>query len=328
MGSVRPGTVACGTLAEIEALASQVGQSIHVEPIDLPQAAVEVRRPEPPRWLRSLPLPLLPFLIFCILLEIVPVIVLIRDSLREQGFGAFTLANYLVITDPLYARALRNSVLISLGTALLGALIGGLTAAAIVGGSERGRRWSLGLVAVTSNFGGIPLSFAFVALLGTNGFITLLLREWIDLKLYPGRFSLYSWTGLTMVYFYFQLPLMVLIFTPAIARLKPVWREAAATLGASTWYYWWRVGLRVMAAPFIAAIALLFANALGAYATAYALVGGNLNILPIQIGYYIEGDLNFDPGKASALSLILAVLMALGISVAYTMTQRAQRWLS
>ena len=165
-------------------------------------------------------------------------------------------------------------------------------------------------MAVTSNFGGIPLSFAFVALLGTNGFITLLLREWLELTLYPGTFSLYSWTGLTLVYFYFQLPLMILIFTPAIARLKPVWRRRRPRSARPTWYYWWRVGLRVMAAPFIAAVALLFANALGAYATAYALVGGNLNILPIQIGYYIEGDLNYDPGKASALSLILAVLMA------------------
>ena len=101
MGSVRPGTVAGGTPAEIEALASQVGQSIHVEPIDLPQAAVEVSPDRSRlRWLRSLPLPLLPFLIFCVLLEIVPVIVLIRDSLREQGFGAFTFANYLVIADP------------------------------------------------------------------------------------------------------------------------------------------------------------------------------------------------------------------------------------
>jgi putative spermidine/putrescine transport system permease protein len=292
------------------------------------EAVVEARRPRPVRWLSALPLPLLPFLLFCLLMEIVPVFVLLRDSLRVQGFGAFTLANYLVITDPLYARALGNSILISLGTAILGAVVGGLVAAAIVSGSERGRRWSLGLVAVTSNFSGIPLSFAFIALLGTNGFITLLLREWLDLRLYPHRFSLYSWVGLTLVYFYFQLPLMILIFTPAIARLKPVWREAAAMLGAPDWYYWWRVGLRVMAAPFVAALSLLFANALGAYATAYALVGGNLNLLPIQIGYYIEGDLNFDPGKASALSLILAVLMALGIAIAYTMTQRAQRWLS
>lgn len=309
-------------------MASQISQSAHVEAIDFPGVDVRAQRPRAPRWLSGLPLPLLPFLIFCVLLEIVPVIVLIRDSLRVQGLGAFTFANYQVIADPLFARALGNSILISLGTAVLGAVVGGLVAAAIVSGSERGRRLSLGLVAVTSNFGGIPLSFAFIALLGTNGFITLLLRESFGVRLYPGTFSLYSWTGLTMVYFYFQLPLMILIFTPAIARLKPVWREAAATLGAPDWYYWWRVGLRVMAAPFIAALALLFANALGAYATAYALVGGNLNILPIQIGRYIEGDLNYDPGKASALSLILAVFMAVGISIAYTLTQRSQKWLS
>jgi putative spermidine/putrescine transport system permease protein len=286
-----------------------------------------VRRTGLPRFW-DLPWPLLPFLLFCLLLEIVPLTVLIRDSVRVQGFGALTLDNYRVIGEPLYRSALGNSLLISLGTALLGAVVGGLVAAAIVTGSERGRRWSLGLVAVTSNFAGIPLSFAFIALLGTNGFITLLLREWFGVRLYPGTFSLYSWAGLTMVYFYFQLPLMILIFAPAIARLKPAWQEAAATLGAPAWYYWWRIGVPVMTAPFLAALALLFANALGAYATAYALVGGNLNILPIQIGYYIEGDLNYDPGKASALSLILAAFMALGIAVAYTLTQRSQRWLS
>jgi putative spermidine/putrescine transport system permease protein len=311
-----------------ELLAPEVGSRAEADAATLAPTLERARRPEPPRWLRSLPVPVLPFLLFCLLLEIVPVIVLIRDSLRVQGLGDFTLENYLVITEPMYLRALGNSVLISFGTAILGAIVGGLAAAAIVNLSTRGRRLSLGLVAVTSNFAGIPLSFAFIALLGTNGFITLLLREWLGLKLYPHRFSLYSWAGLTMVYFYFQLPLMVLIFTPALARLKPVWREAAAMLGAPDWYYWWRVGLRVLAAPFIAAVALLFANALGAYATAYALVGGNLNILPIQIGYYIEGDLNFDPGKASALSLILAILMAIGISIAYTLTQRSQRWLS
>jgi putative spermidine/putrescine transport system permease protein len=279
------------------------------------------------RRLRALPLPVLPFLLFCFLMEIVPVAVLTRDSLREQGMGGWTLANFAVVAEPLYARALLNSVAISVGSAFVGAVVGALAAAAIVAGSERGRRWALGLVAVTSNFAGIPLSFAFVALLGTNGFITLLLRESFDVRLYPELFSLYSWTGLGMVYVYFQLPLMILVFAPAIARLKPAWREAAATLGASDWQYWWRVGGRVMAAPFVAALALLFANALGAYATAYALVGGNLNLLPIQIGYYIEGDLSYDPGKASALSLILAALMTLGIAVAYAATQRSQRWL-
>jgi putative spermidine/putrescine transport system permease protein len=310
-------------------VATQVSlEGVTTPTIEATRAVAARQRPRVSHVLRAIPLPLLPFLVFCLFMEIVPIYVLIRDSLKDHGFGAFTLSNYRVISEPLYRRALWNSVRISFGTAILGAIAGALVSGAIVRGSGRGRKLSLGLVAVTSNFSGIPLSFAFIALLGTQGFITLTLREWFDIRLYPRKFSLYSWTGLTLVYFYFQLPLMILIFTPAIARLKPVWREAAATLGAPAWYYWWRVGARVMAAPFIAAIALLFANALGAYATAYALVGGNLNILPIQIGYYIEGDLNFDPGKASALSLILAAFMATGIAVAYTLTQRAQRWLS
>lgn len=276
---------------------------------------------------RSLPWPLLPFLLFCFLMEAAPVAVLARDSLRAQGIGGWTLGNYAVVAEPLFARALRNSVALSLGTAVVGAIVGGLAAAAIVAGSARGRRWALGLVAVTSNFAGIPLSFAFVALLGTNGFVTLLLRESFGVRLYPKLFSVYSWAGLGLVYVYFQVPLMILVFAPALARLNPAWREAAATLGGSARDYWWRVGGRVLAAPFVAALALLFANALGAYATAYALVGGNLNLLPIQIGYYIEGDLAYDPGKASALSLVLAALMTLGIAIAYAASQRSQRWL-
>jgi putative spermidine/putrescine transport system permease protein len=296
-------------------------------PIAVPQAAAARQRPRLVRVLRAIPFPLIPFLLFCFFMEAVPLYVLVRDSLKERGFGAFTFENYQVINEPIYRHALWNSLRISIVTAVLGAVIGALVAGAIVRGSERGRKLSLGLVAVTSSFSGIPLSFAFISLLGTQGFFTILLRNWFDIRLYPREFSLYSWTGLTLVYFYFQLPLMILIFAPAIGRLKPVWREASATLGAPGWYYWWRVGARVMAAPFVAAVALLFANALGAYATAYALVGGNLNILPTQIVYYVEGDLNFDPGKASALALILAAFMAAGIAIAHTLTQRAQKWL-
>ncbi len=260
-------------------------------------------------------------------MEIIPIVVLIRDSLRVQGFGSFTFTNYNAIQEPLFRNALLNSLQLSLGTALLGAIFGGIVSWAIVRSSARGQSLSLGLVAVTSSFSGIPLSFAFITLLGTNGMITLFLREALDFRLYPAHFTIYSWTGLTLVYLYFQLPLMILVFTPAIARVRPVWQEAATTLGAPVWYFWWKVGIRVLAAPFIAAMALLFANALGAYATAYALVGGNLNILTIQIGYYIEGDLQFDPGKASALSLILAAFMAISIALAHILTQRAQAWL-
>lgn len=278
--------------------------------------------------LGNIPYPLLPFLVFCLLLEIIPVGILIRDSFRVVGMGAFTWDNYKAISEPLYWHSLRNSIALSLVTALAGAVWGALVAVAILRVNDRLRRWLIGLVAATSNFAGIPLALAFISILGANGFITLLLREGFEYRIYPHKFSLYSWTGLFFIYLYFQLPFMVLLFTPAISRLKPQWQEAAATLGAPAWVYWLRVGLPVMTAPFTAAVALLFANALGAYATAWALTGGRFSLLTIQIAFEVNGDISFDPGKASALSLILAVIMALSILAAQLLARRAQRWLS
>jgi putative spermidine/putrescine transport system permease protein len=244
------------------------------------------------------------------------------------GVGAWTLRNYGAITEPLYWHSLRNSVLLSAGTALLGAIWGALVAAAIVRESGRVQRWLVGMVATTSNFSGIPLALAFVALLGASGMITLLARNLFGIRLYPQKFSLYSWVGLTLVYLYFQIPLMVLLFMPAIARLKPHWQEAAAMLGAPSWVFWKRVGLPVLAAPFTAALALLFANALGAYATAWGLSGGKLSLFTIQIAFEVNGDVSFDPGKASAMSLTLALLMAVSILTAQLLARKAQRWLA
>ena len=278
--------------------------------------------------LGGFPWPVVPFLIFCLILEIIPMTILIRDSLREMGIGALTLSNYGAVTESLYWHSLRNSILLSGGTAILGAIWGGLVAAAIVQSSGRAQRWLMGLIATTSNFSGIPLALAFIAVLGASGMITLIIRNVFGYRLYPQHFSLYSWTGLTLVYLYFQIPLMVLLFAPSLARLKPQWQEAASMLGASSWTYWRRVGLPVLAAPFTAALALLFANALGAYATAWGLSGGKLSLFTIQIAFEVNGDVNFDPGKAAAMSLILAAIMALSIVAAKLMMRRTQRWLS
>lgn len=272
--------------------------------------------------------PAVPFLVFCLLLEVIPLAILVRDSFRELGMGAFTLRNYAAVAEPLYWHSLRNSILLSGGTALLGAIWGALVAAAIVRESGRGQRWLVGLVATTSNFSGIPLALAFIALLGASGLITLLARNLFGIRLYPQQFSLYSWAGLTLVYLYFQIPLMVLLFIPAVSRLKPQWQEASAMLGAPAWVYWWRVGLPVMSAPFTAALALLFANALGAYATAWGLSGGKLSLFTIQIAFEVNGDVSFDPGKASAMSITLALIMAFSILVAQVLARRAQRWLA
>lgn len=285
-------------------------------------------RPRPGRMLSRIPYPLIPFIVFCIALEIVPLFIMIRDSLRVLGSGAWTLSNYGAISEPLYWHSLRNSIFLAAASTVTGGVWGALTAVAILRTDGRMRRGLTGLIAATSNFAGIPLALAAASILGISGFVTLLLRELFNYRLYPQHFSLYSWTGLLLVYTYFQLPLMVLLFSPSISRLKIHWQEASATLGAPSWVYWWRVGLPVMMAPFAAALALLFASGLGAYATAWAMTGGTLSLLTIQIAFEVNGDISYDPGKASALSLILAALMAVSILAAQLFSRRAQRWLS
>jgi putative spermidine/putrescine transport system permease protein len=179
---------------------------------------------------------------------------------------------------------------------------------------------------VASNFAGVPLAFAFISTLGRVGLVTVLLKEAFGISLYDAGFNLYSFWGLSLAYLYFQLPLMILIITPALDGLRREWREACENLGASPLQYWRHVALPILAPSLLSSVILLFGNAFGAYATAYALTGGFINLVPIQIGAQIRGDVLHDPNLGYALALGMVVIMTLSI-LGYTRLQkRASRF--
>ena len=136
----------------------------------------------------------------------------------------------------------------------------------------------------------------------------MLLREWFGINIYALGFNLLSFWGLTLTYLYFQIPLMVLILTPALDGLKREWREAATILGASTFQYWRMVALPILWPTLLGTTLLLFANAFGAIATAYALTGSSLNIVPILLFAQIRGDVLHDPHLGYALALGMIVI--------------------
>jgi putative spermidine/putrescine transport system permease protein len=192
-------------------------------------------------------------------------------------------------------------------------------------------RWlrpaTLTFAGVASNFAGVPLAFAFISTLGRTGFVTVLLRDIFGVNIYGAGFNLYSFLGLSLTYMYFQFPLMLLIMVPAIEGLKREWREAAENLGASGTQYWWRVGLPILLPSLLGTILLLFGNAFGAYATAYALTGGQLDLITIEIGAQMRGDVLRNPNLGYAMALGMVVVMALCI-VGYTWLQRlSERWI-
>jgi putative spermidine/putrescine transport system permease protein len=161
---------------------------------------------------------------------------------------------------------------------------------------------------VASNFAGVPLAFAFIATLGRVGMFTIILKDLLHFNRYDTGFDLYSFLGLSLTYMYFQFPLMVLVISPALDGLKQEWREASENLGASNFQFWRYVALPILMPSLIATIILLFGNAFGAYATAYALTGGNLQLVTIVIGAQIQGDVLHDVGLGNALAITSFIL--------------------
>jgi putative spermidine/putrescine transport system permease protein len=270
----------------------------------------------------------LPFFIFSILFIFIPSASLFVDSFRNQD-GGFTLQNIADLSQPPIPQSYWLSIRISLFTALGGGLLGFMMAYALTMGNLP--RWlrpvTLTFAGVASNFAGVPLAFAFISTLGRTGFVTVVLRDVFGLNIYGTGFNLYSFLGLSLTYMYFQFPLMLLIMVPAIEGLKREWREAAENLGASGPQYWWRIGLPILLPSLLGTILLLFGNAFGAYATAYALTGGQLDLITIEIGAQMRGDVLRNPNLGYAMALGMVFVMAVCI-IGYTWLQRlSERWL-
>jgi len=269
-----------------------------------------------------------PFLVFAFLFLILPSLYLFIGSLQDAK-GQFTLANFRALFTPSIFSAYWITIRISLTTALMGGIIGFFLAYALVMGNVPPwvRSALMTFCGVASNFAGVPLAQAFIFTLGRVGLITVLLRELFGLDLYGIGFNLYSFWGLSITYLYFQLPLMVLVITPAIEGMRREWREAAENLGASSGQYWRYVGLPILMPSLLGSMILLFGNAFGAYATALSLTGGLINLVTILIGSQIRGDVLRNPNLGYALAVGMVIVMAVMMAIYYALRRRSEHWL-
>ncbi|MGD0610682.1 MAG: ABC transporter permease subunit [Anaerolineales bacterium] len=272
---------------------------------------------------------LMPFFLFAFFFLLYPSSTIAIGSFTNSPNKAFTLKYVSSLFQNKYVLgAYWISIKISLITSIGGGIFGFLLAyAAIRGGLPSFMRSSLmTFCGVASNFAGVPLAFAFIALLSPTG----LLIEWIkDLGYNPyfHGFTLYTFTGLSIVYMYFQFPLMVLIIAPAIDGLRREWVEASQNLGANSFQYWRYVALPILLPSIMGTMILLFGNSFGAFATAYALTGGEINLVTLVIGSQLSGDVLGSAGLGYACCLGMVVVMALAIT-GYTLLQRrTERWL-
>ena len=114
-----------------------------------------------------------PFFAYAILFLFLPAGQVLVGAFKGVD-GGFTLSNLQELKNEPYISAYKNSIEVSLVTAVVGGLLGFLIAySAIRDGTPRVVRSALTTFSgVAANFAGIPLAFAFIATLGTIGIVT------------------------------------------------------------------------------------------------------------------------------------------------------------
>jgi putative spermidine/putrescine transport system permease protein len=272
-----------------------------------------------------------PFLAYVVIFLLLPLVSIVVGAFQNPTTNAFTLSNVNIAVHGSYLHGFEQSLELSLIASVIPGVFGLLIAYAIFTARSRGaaalRQVVITASGVFANFGGVPLAFLFIASFGSTALVTSWLGA-IGLNIYNMGFSLYTMSGVALVYMYFQIPLMILIILPALEGLRPAWREAAENLGARSWDYWRHVGGPVLLPSFISCLMLLFGSALAAYATAEALTSGTIPLTAIQIGSFLNGNvIAGQENVGKALSLGMVVIIAILMTCYVLLQRRAAKWL-
>lgn len=270
---------------------------------------------------------LLPFLVVVFLYEILPLVMMILSSFQSEADSSvlFTLENYIsAFTKLSYQRAIINSLRITIISTIFGIVIGFIGAQAAHNSRGNIKNTFLTILNMTSNFAGVPLAFAYMIILGNSGVLLLLAKTlgWEALA----KFDLYTGTGLIMMYVYFQIPLSTLLLIPAFNGIRKEWKEANTLLGGHPMHFWVKVGIPVLLPSIFGTMSVLFANALAAYATAYALLMNNYSLLPVNITGMFTGDMTTRPHLGAALSVVMMLLMLIAIMINNYINRQTTKW--
>jgi len=266
-------------------------------------------------------LALLPFAVLIVFYEIIPIIMVVVRSFMPAGSFGFTLEHFeKIFSSRFYQQSIVNSVMVSIGSSLIGLFIAFWGAKAANASKSKLRTYFLSILNMTSNFAGIPLAFAYIILLGNVGVLVMLGKN-LGIGILAD-FRLYTAEGLMLTFVYFQVPLATMLLIPAFDALRKEWGESVSLLGGGSFHYYVKIALPVMTPSILGTLSILFANALSAYATAYALLLNNYALLPIRIAEQFSGDVMQQKEFGSALAVVMMLLMVAAILINHYFIRR------
>ena len=255
---------------------------------------------------------LLPLAFIIVLFECVPLVSMIINSFLDGG--QFTLDNFKqIIEKPIYMVAIKNSLWITILSTIVGLVIDFFLAMALSRETGKKKTWYLSLLNLTSTFSGVPLTIAFITVLGTAGVFVLISQKIGFTPL--SSYTLYSMRGMFIIYVYFQIPMGTLLLLPTFEKVKKEWKEAARLMNDGSVRFWLQIGIPVMMPGILGTFNMLFSNAIATYATPYLLVNNSISLRPVKIVDMFVGDVRQRPGLGSSLSIVLLVIVLVEIGL-------------
>jgi len=246
---------------------------------------------------------------------LLPLGAVLIEASRERA-----LARFFASADLL--DALGRSMLLGAAAATAALAVGVPVAVQMARMSPRARGLTQIAIALPLTFSGLIVAYGFILVLGRAGFVTLLLaRLGADPATVAG--FLYGPAGLVLAYVYYLTPRVILMLLPVLLNFDERQLQAAQSLGASRLRALWDILAPQTAPTVLSAFCLVAAVAVGSYGTALALVGTQINILPLRL-YGMVSDAGADFPLAAATSLVLLVACSLIMTVAEIAAARTE----
>lgn len=245
-------------------------------------------------------------ILFC-LFFILPVILILGEALSDNtAFGR-------VLSDPLFQKGLWGTIVLGTLTPLFSVIVGFCVAMALNRMKPGMRTASLFAISLPLTFSGLIIAYGFILAFGRAGFITQIAAKFGFDPAVVGAL-IYSPFGLSLAYSYYLIPRVVMVMLPAVQNFDMVQLSVARSLGAG--YLRTIVGIMLpqVLPSLVSAYCLTAAVAMGAYGTALALVGTQMNILPLLL-YSKISEGGTDLPAAAAISMILMTLCCIIIAL-------------
>jgi len=259
-----------------------------------------------------------PAWILMLVFFMLPLAALVPEAMVDGGsaFGR-------IFSDNLFLGAVRNTIMLGLLAGGVSAVVGTAIAIELARQPEHRRQWMMTLLGLPLAFSGLVIAYGFILAFGRAGFVTQLLAY---LGADPAEVGgwIYTVYGLGFAYAYYLIPRVALSLYPVFANLDERPRLAARTLGASRARAFIDTVIPEVAPSVLASACMVAALAMGTYGTALALVGTQLNILPLMLLSKV-GDGGSDFAAAAAMSLVLMAICLIVLGVGDVITSRRER---